>query len=45
MPHSEVGWAAAAWVGAVVATGILPSMGTEATSPSYPEQNELNAKL
>lgn len=41
----KVGPTAAAWVGAEVAAGILPNVGTEATSTSYPEQNELNAKV
>lgn len=38
------GWAAAG-VGAEVAVGTLPIVETEATSTSYPEQNELNTKL
>lgn len=38
------GWAAAG-AGAEVAVGTLPIVETEAISTSYPEQNELNAKL
>lgn len=45
LPPRGVGLTAAAWAGAKVAVGILPSVGTEATGTSHPEQNELNAKL
>lgn len=45
LPPGKVGLTAAAWAGAEVAVGILPSAGMEATSTSYPEQNELNARL
>lgn len=45
LPPGAVGLTAAACAGAEVAFGILPSVGTEATSTSYAEQNELNAKL
>ena len=41
LPPAKVGPAAGAGVGAEVAVGILPSVGKEAPSTSYPEQNEL----
>lgn len=44
LPPAKEGLTGAAWVGAEVVLGILPSAGTEATSTSYPEQNELKAK-
>ena len=45
LPSAQLSLTAAAWVGAQVALGILPSVGMEAISTSYPRQNELNAKV